>query len=217
MTTCQACRSRDLDLLREFGPQPIMNRFHDSPGGTDECHPMTVVQCRACSLIQLSEHPTADQLRPRVDWISYAEPEAHLDRLAEHLTALPGITADSRVHGLSFKDDPLLQRMERRGFRHTWRADLRRDLGIEFMGAGVETIQDRVTRQGACRPAGDGPGADLLVARHILEHAHDLGGFWAALGASLNPGGYLVIEVPDCYRSFRDLDNTTLWEEHIVV
>jgi hypothetical protein len=58
--------------------------------------------------------------------------------------------------------------------------------------------------------------AQVVVARHILEHAHNLHRFLAGLRALLAPEGYLVLEVPDCQIALRLGDCTTLWEEHIV-
>ena len=44
-----------------------------------------------------------------------------------------------------------------------------------------------------------------MIARHILEHAHDIASFLEALKGLLNPGGYLVIESPDFQRYLQDL------------
>ena len=55
----------------------------------------------------------------------------------------------------------------------------------------------------------------MIVARHILEHVHDLHNFLRAMRDLLAPGGFLVIEVPDCEPSFRQLDYTIVWEEHV--
>ena len=38
--------------------------------------------------------------------------------------------------------------------------------------------------------------------------------FFRALVALTRPGGYIVIEVPDCQRALDAGDCTTLWEEH---
>jgi hypothetical protein len=157
----------------------------------------------------------AEELAPSVDWITYNEPEGHLDRVAETLAALPGLPAKAVFGGVSFKDDTLLARMAKRG-HSTWRLDLQRDLGAERAGGGAETIQARLTVERAKQIAAKLGKADVVIARHILEHAFDLRGFMMAVRTLAKPGGHVVFEAPDCTLAFDKADITTLWEEHIV-
>jgi hypothetical protein len=57
--------------------------------------------------------------------------------------------------------------------------------------------------------------ADLLLARHILEHAHDPIAFLRALTSLVKPGGYVLFEMPDCTTFVRACDYSFIWEEHI--
>ncbi|OLE54943.1 MAG: hypothetical protein AUI36_17040, partial [Cyanobacteria bacterium 13_1_40CM_2_61_4] len=117
--------------------------------------------------------------------------------------------------GVSFKDDSTLARLERKGLR-TWRLDLRDDLGVVDAGPGygVETVQDRLTPGAADRIAERRGRSDVLLVRHILEHANVPLDFMDALTRLTKPGGYVVIEVPDCGRALDGCDYTTIWEEH---
>ena len=126
-----------------------------------------------------------------------------------------GLKPGAVCAGVSFKDDTLLARLQQRGFA-TWRLDMAGDLGITKPGCGVESIQARLDAPRAAAVTAKRGGADLVIARHILEHAHDLLGFIAAVRALAKPGGYVVFEVPDCTLAFELKDLTTLWEEHTV-
>jgi len=211
---CALCGTPSLQTLLDLGPQPICNRFL-SPGaeGNEFRHPLVLGYCPQCDLAQLIDPVPAQQLAPPFDWISYNEPEGHLDDLVALLAALPGLTPDARVGAVSFKDDSTLARLDRLGFQG-WRIHQADDLGIERSGAGVETVQGRLTPERAAGIAARYGRADLLIVRHILEHAHDLACFIASLKALTAPEGYLVLEVPDCSRAFAGRDYTTLWEEH---
>lgn len=215
MPSCRLCHSDALIDVLDFGPQPISNRFLRDPTAGEPLFPLTLVQCGACGLVQLGQAIPAAQLTPPYPWLSYREPETHLDRLAETLAMLPGLSSESVVWGLSGKDDSLLQRLKRRGFRCTYRLDPAIDLGIIPAGAGVEMVQDRLRPSCVSRLLSGRDRPQLIVARHILEHAHDLREFLAALGGLLSPDGYLAAEVPDCEPALRQLDYTTVWEEHI--
>jgi hypothetical protein len=105
--------------------------------------------------------------------------------------------------------------MSRLGFRNTYRLDLAGDLEVRLPSAGVETVQDCLTPERAAAVSAARGRPQVLAARHIVEHAHDLRRFLEALVILLAPGGYLVLEVPDCRAGFALGDYTTVWEEHV--
>jgi hypothetical protein len=212
---CFLCRSDELTPLLDVGPQPISNRFLRTPDEPEERFPIALRQCGACGVVQIHTPVPARALIPPYDWITYNEPEGHLDELVDVLLELPGLGSGALAGGVSFKDDSTLARLARRGLR-TWRLDLRQDLEVPDAGSGhgVETIQDRLTPRAAERIVEHRGAVDVLVVRHILEHASLPLDFLAALKILTKPGGYLVIEVPDCSRAMDGCDYTTIWEEH---
>jgi len=215
MDACLLCRAREVVQLIDFGMQPICNRFPATPDAEEALFPMRLGQCGACGVVQAIAPPPAAELKPRVDWITYNEPEGHLDRLAVAIAGLPGLTKDSSICGITFKDDSLLRRLhDEHGFAHTWRLDFQKDLGIAERGVGVETIQDRLTGAATEKIAQAHGKADVVIARHIWEHTSDPAGFVDALKNLMTPHGYLVIEIPDCERALAGCDYSTVWEEH---
>ena len=215
MKTCLFCNASRVETLLDLGLQPICNRFPKTAREPEATFPMLLEQCQACGLVQTTEPVPAPELTPRVDWITYNEPESHLDKLADKVAALPGLTRASVLGGISFKDDTLLRRLRERRFASTWRLDPRADLGISESGAGVEAIQDRLTPVAARQIAAARGRADVLLVRHIFEHTHWPAQFAAALKELTKPGGYVLLEVPDCERALKLCDYSTLWEEHV--
>src|SRR5579859_2015678 len=181
MKTCQLCGAARIETILDFGVQPICNRFPKTATEPEATFPMVLEQCQDCGLVQTTEPVPAAELRPRVDWITYSEPEGHLDALADKLAKLPGLTNTATFGGISFKDDSLLRRMRERGFASTWRLDPKTDLGITESGTGVETLQDRLTTESARKIAANLGRVDVLLVRHIVEHAHRPAQFAAAL------------------------------------
>lgn len=214
--TCRLCRRDVLRDWLDFGPQALRNRFLTSPDQPQYTHPLALGCCPSCGTVQLADPPPVDELRPRFGWISYNEPERHLDDLATKVSRLPGITRDSTFAGLTYKDDSTLARFRQLGFTDTWRPDPRYDLGIGAPQAGIESIQAVLTPFTARRLATKFGQPDVLLVRHVLEHTHDTHRAvqWAA--NLVRPGGYVVFEVPDATRALDRLDYTTVWEEHVV-
>jgi hypothetical protein len=209
------CHGTSLTSIIDVGPQPISNRYLKTPSEAEELFPIALEQCATCGIVQIDKPVPARALVPPYDWITYNEPEGHLDDLTDIMTALPGIGRGSVAAGVSFKDDSTLDRLERRGLRR-WRLDMRDDLGVADWrpGYGVETIQDRLTPAVADEVVKRRGHADILLVRHILEHATSPPSFVEALKRLIAPHGYVVVEVPDCSRAMDACDYTTIWEEH---
>jgi hypothetical protein len=211
---CIGC-SAPVETLVDFGPQPPSNRF-TRPGDTDsDRHRLAVGQCSACALVQLADPMPEEMVRSRFAWLSYNEPEGHLDALTERLTQLPGVGRDCVVAGLTYKDESTLERLRRRGYANTVRIDPAEDLGIEDPSAGLETIQAALREDRGRHISARRGEADLVIARHVLEHAHDPQAFLAGLAALMRRGGYAVFEMPDSTQFLDACDYSFVWEEHI--
>jgi hypothetical protein len=212
---CLGCEASAVRRLLDFGPQPPSNRFVGAGVDDGDRHPLVLGQCTSCALVQLIDPMPATSLKPRYDWLAYNEPEGHLDALVTRLTRLPGISTSSRIAGLTYKDDSTLGRLNRLGYAHTQRYDPVRDFGIADRLAGLETTQAVVDESLAKRLVEAHGRADLLIVRHVLEHAHNPSRFLSALAMLVADGGYLVLEMPDCVKFLRGLDYSFVWEEHI--
>lgn len=213
MKTCAICQQPACRELIDFGELPICHHFVKIDE-TEDRHPAALGQCDVCGLVQMMDPIPPAKLVPRFDWITYNEPEAHLDSLVETLCGLPGITSSSVIAGMSFNDDSLLRRFRERGYANTWRVDTAADLDMHVPNAGTETVQSRFQpslAEGLRQKYG---APDLLVARMVLEHAGEASVFLETLRQLVSPTGYVVLDVPDCGRAFDFFDYTTLWEDH---
>ena len=213
MGGCRLCRSPQLRFVADFGKLAVTNQFITPGGPAPFRQPIAWQECRSCGAVQLAEAPTLSQIRPRFPWLTYQEPEAHLDLTAQDLRQVVPAKSGQRVFGLAQDDWPLLKRLDT---AVTQVLDPREDLGITHEQYGMETIQASWTIAAAGQAAARYGRAEIFVARYALEHAHDGATFLAACREFLAPGGILLIEVPDSAQAFRDLDVTTLWEEHLL-
>jgi len=199
----------------DFGPQPPSNRFFARDEPPSDAHDLTLGCCSICGLVQLIRPMPETMVRARHSWISYSEPEGHLDALSDDLIRLTVMTPDARILGLSHLDDTTLARFNRRGFNDTYRLDAATDLGIEDPLAGLETLQRAITPTRAEQLVRRHGQADVLLVRHVLEHAHAPREFLQALALLVRPGGCLVLEMPDSSKFLSACDYSFLWEEHV--
>ena len=215
MSRCLVCGVDAVSTLLDGGAHPVASHFLATQDQSETTHAMVLGQCGSCGLIQLTQGAPATALVAPFEWVSYNEPEGHLDTLAQVLRSLLGVTQESAIGGISFKDDSTLARLKALGFSNVRRLEPEADLGITGPRAGLETIQAQLgAERGTALAQRDG-AFDVLIARHIVEHAHDLATFVEGLKSLLRPGGYLVVEVPDCTSMLEICDYTMLWEEHV--
>jgi SAM-dependent methyltransferase len=203
-----------VETLLDFGPQAVSSHFMKTPDTRAIEHDLAFGVCGACGVMQLANpFPHRDLVRP-YDWITYREPESHLDAVVERICSIPGIDAQARVAGITFKDKTTLERLRRRGFDRTWSLDAIDDFGATDANADIESIQALLTPERANEVVRKRGTVDLLIVRHIAEHTEDPRRFMAALATLLAPGGVMVIEIPDCSANLKRQDYSMIWEEH---
>jgi hypothetical protein len=213
--TCRGCDGNRVQRLIEFGPQPPSNRFERNVSAVTERHHLSFGQCTACGLFQLIDPMPPEMVACRHNWLTYNEPEGHLDDVAERVLGLSGINPSSRIVGLTYKDDSLLLRLNRLGFNNTYRYNLASDLGILDACAGLETIQKVISPE-LIDVLNEKHGlADIVIVRHVIEHAHIPAKLLASLSRLLAPYGRLILEMPNCQNFINACDHSFLWEEHI--
>lgn len=212
---CTVCEGSSLQRSLDFGLQPPSNRFF-LPGGEseEEFYSLSLGHCNDCGTVQLVDRMPIEAIRPRFDWLANSEPEGHLDDLTEKLTALPGINVNARILGTCYKDQSTLERFSKRGFSQV--ACVKPDnLTASLSPFGLETLQHRLSDAAVIDALRKQYGvADVLLVRHMVEHAESAVRFLTALRGLISPGGYLVLEFPDSERILQRSHHAFIWEEH---
>ncbi|MCP4265446.1 MAG: class I SAM-dependent methyltransferase [Candidatus Brocadiaceae bacterium] len=216
MYSCYICQKNAVQEKLNAGLLPVSNRFLSTCTEGEFLHKMVIGQCGVCGLVQTIDPVPARELLPTYDWITYNEPEEHLDQMVDTILKLPGVDSKSKICGISYKDDSTLARFKKNGIRACWRIDPKSDLGINRPGVGVEGVQGALTVDAAESLVRKKGRFDVLIVRHILEHAYDFHLFMESIKKLVVPDGYIVFEVPDCRAHMEDIDYTIIWEEHIL-
>lgn len=207
MLPCASCSSNEILPLLDFGLQPICNRFLNSPQDVEELFPLGLSLCHFCGLLTITKPIPPKQLQPQVDWLQYQEPEAHLDNFVDQfLTQAKSLSASASILGFSRHDQPVLDRLHAKKFQTNI---------LVSSDRGIETIQSLITPAWAEHFLETHQKQDIVIARYILEHTHDIASFLKAIQMILSPEGSVVFEVPDFSPSLSNYEYSNLWEEHL--
>lgn len=211
---CLVCGSKAVAAQLDVGRHPVSSFFLLGKDDPERNFSLALGQCEQCGTIQIMETVPHDALVPPYDWLFAREPEEHLDEVVDQIVALPGVDTNSVIGALTSKDDTTIDRFIRKGFSNTWRVRLDEDLGVTNPAANIETVQKLTTPERMTEIAARRGAADVLIVRHIMEHAEDLHAFIGGIAALVKPGGIVMVEVPDCTPSLRLHDYCMVWEEH---
>ncbi len=210
LADCRSCGAVLSGAKLDLGPLPASNRF-TVRAGRPETHPLIVRVCESCGLVQLERPAPPSFVVPRVPWIRYREPDAHLDDVVERLREIrPGTVLATGPF-----DAPLTDRLSRHG---TTVAQLPLPLrsGAEATAYPyLETIQAGL-ESAALRRAAEQLGlADLVCCRYLLEHCHEPVAALIGLAQLVSAEGVLLVEVPDSAKFIARRDYSFIWEEHV--
>ncbi len=210
---CISCNKKALKSKINFGEQPPSNRYQIISNCEKDTHILEIGICNECGLIQLIDPMPVEMVRSRYSWVKYNEPEFHLDDLVNKLIKLPGIESKSKIAGLTYKDETTLNRFSRKGYLNIHNTQILERNGDDGHFDGLETIQKIITEKKDLKLDS---GIDLLMVRHVLEHAHDINTFLKNIVKNVKKEGYLVFEIPDSKKFLQSKNYCFVWEEHIV-
>ena len=211
---CLVCGSSTVVERLDVGNHPVSSFFLQKADAPERDFRTALGQCETCGTIQIMKPVPHDALVPPYDWLFAREPEGHLDGVVEQIVALPGVSTNSVIGALTSKDDTMVDRFVRKGFQKHWRVKLDEDLGVKNPAANIETVQKLTTPERMTAIAARHGSADVLLVRHIMEHAEDLPSFIEGVATLVKPGGIIMVEVPDCTPSLTLNDYCMVWEEH---
>ncbi|MBQ4861987.1 sugar nucleotide-binding protein [Pseudoalteromonas sp. MMG013] len=204
--TCKVCHQKNVRLILNFGPQPICNNFQTSPN-TAPSYKLTFGQCTHCSTAQLVNSPSIEDLRPRLNWLAYNEPETHLDEVVKQSAHIIGFENLKKVLGATYKDASMLSRYT--DMLECSQATIQPQSIPE--SHGLETIQ-----QAICDRNVIGIKSDLVIARHLIEHSDKPVKLLKELSSFIDDTGYILIELPASEHIFEHNNHPFIWEEHFL-
>lgn len=211
---CLLCGGPLYESSLVFAQQPVTKNLLDEGSEDAFKENIELTICTHCATVQQPNPWPYHVFVPSHDWMTFREPEDHLDHAVEQVIASGSLNSSAVVWGLSSKDDTTLERFEKLGFRRTYRVSPSADLNIDTPHAYIECVQHGLTVETAKNIVAAHGHTDCLIARHILEHAERPRVFLAALREMIQPDGVVVIEVPDCSTAFAQHDCLAVWEEH---
>lgn len=207
VTHCGVCGSGDLRLLLDMGVQPLAERHGDGPG-----YPLALLECRACTLVQLSYAVPEREVFPP----DHPYATGNTAALREHFAALasdlaPLLGPGDLVVDIGANDGTLLEAfggVRRVGIEPTGQA-------ARCEAKGITVCREFFTADVARRIRAEHGPAKVITACNVLAHTRDPHGFAAGVAHLLAGDGVFVTENHDLASVTDGLQIDTVYHEHL--
>jgi SAM-dependent methyltransferase len=221
--SCRSCgapaaQGGDLHCVLNLGRTPLANRLlrGDQLGEPEPTYPLELVLCGRCSLLQITDTVSAEDLfREYVYFSSFSDTMLrHAQQLAERLIRERGLTRDSLVVEAASNDGYLLKNYARREIP-VLGIEPAQNIAAVARERGIPTVSEFFGRELAEGLRREGKAADVFHAHNVLAHVADLNGFVAGIAGLLKDEGVAVIEAPYVKDMLDQVEFDTIYHEHL--
>jgi SAM-dependent methyltransferase len=216
---CRSCSKAGLETILSLGAMPLANSLlrADQLAAPEPRHPLDLAFCPACSLVQITETVSPEELfRDYLYFSSFSDGMvAHARELVGRLVRERRLGAQSLAVEVASNDGYLLQWYKTASVPVLGIEPARNVAAVAERDRGIPTIAEFFDLALAQRLAAEGRRADVIHANNVLAHVADLAGFVAGIRTLLAPGGVAIIEVPYLGEMIPRLEFDTIYHEHL--
>jgi SAM-dependent methyltransferase len=215
---CRSCGSNKLAPILSLGKTPLANALlsKEQLGQPELTYPLDLVLCTVCSLVQITETVSSEQLFGEYLYFSSFSDTmlAHARALVERVIAERCLGATNRVIEVASNDGYLLQYYKEAGIQ-VLGIEPARNIAQVAQDKGIDTLCDFFGSEIALRLAGQGKRADVIHAHNVLAHVSDLNGVVKGFETLLAPGGVVIVEAPYVKELIDRTEFDTIYHEHL--
>lgn len=213
MGICRLCRSNESTPVIDLGLIPIAHQFSDTQTESlaRKKYPMSLEVCPQCGMAQLEETIPPDILYSDYNYcFSTWKKQPHITDECEMIGKM---MPSGTVVEVGCNDGLFLSQISQFGDYHCIgiepnkvSSQLARERGFTVVNKFFEDTLEAELKD---------VEVNVVVARQVLEHIHDVDLFLKEANRMLTLGGLICIEVPNTDIALRTGDVSCLWEEHV--
>jgi SAM-dependent methyltransferase len=211
---CVGCGATGWLPLIGFPGVPQSGIFLDDATGTLPRLDLNLVWCPGCGLARRSLVDGIGLDYAAIDRGTAQQMPDYADALVEALRTA-GLREHSPVLEVGCNDGSFMIHLERRGFTRLTGIEPSRQLANVAAAKGLVVDVGYFTTASAGDLMRRHGRFGAVVCRHTLEHVPEPDDLLAAMTQLLEPGGLLLIEVPDFEWVLETLAVHEIWDEHI--
>jgi SAM-dependent methyltransferase len=195
--TCRSCGNADLLPILTLGRLPLANALltQEQLPQPEEKFPLDLVFCPQCTLVQITETISPEQLfREYLYFSSFSDTVLENAReIADTLSIRCGLDKNSLVLEVASNDGYLLKNYQERGIS-VLGVEPARNIATVANECGIQTLNEFFGMELAEQLRRQGVVADVIHANNVVAHVADLHGVVAGISILLKEDGVAVVE-----------------------
>ncbi len=216
---CRSCQSRALKIVLDLGEHPVSNALLNAKidAAREKRYPLQLAFCEGCSLLQVTETVSPEELYQRdYPYFSSSSPALlqHAASVADRLTRRFELDEDSFVIEVACNDGYLLRNFVNKNIPC---------LGIDpaegpvnqAAKIGIPVIHGFFSSAVAEQLVAEGKSADLVIANNVVAHVDAINDFVAGFAKVLKPRGTAVFEFAYAVDMIENCEFDTIYHEHL--
>lgn len=212
---CRGCGSTELFLALDLGESPLANNLPGAPGAPLKKFPLQLRVCRNCSLGQVGEFETPEQIFSDYPYLSSTSDtwlEAN-KKFAKDLVHSQNLAPGDLIVELASNDGYLLKFFQASG-QSVLGVEPAQNVAEIANQEGVPTLSEFFGLSLAQRLALTHPVPKIIVAKNVVAHVPDIQDFVAGIAQLSGLETLIVIEAPTINQIITDLQFDTVYHEH---
>jgi len=210
---CRLCEHDHVDVLIDFGQQPIVHNLLSSSHENYLKYPFQLGYCKNCGFLQILNPIDPQILYQNYFTVSSWKNQPHVSRLIDVMESIVGINEYSSILDIGCNDGSFLESLQQRGYKNLSGIEPTHDASKKALSKGLEVHQGFFGQEYASTIDSQ-ENFNVITTRQVLEHITNLDDFLMGIRLLLKDEGILVIEIPDTEWNLDYLDYA-LWEEHV--
>lgn len=219
IVACRSCGGSELEPLLSLGSVPLANSLltAETLGAPEPVHPLELVFCPACTLVQITETvPPAELFGEYLYFSSFSDTMLRsAEAVATRLVRERGLSAESLVIEAASNDGYLLQFYKRAGVPVLGVEPAANIARVAQTERGIPTVADFFGKALSERLVSEGRRADVIHANNVLAHVADLNGFVSGFATLVAERGLVVVEAPYVRDMIERCEFDTIYHEHL--
>lgn len=214
---CRLCSCKYLTKILSLTPTPPANAFVPAAlvGQAQECFPLDLWMCDACSHMQLLDIVDPSALFTDYVYVSGTSPVfvSHFENYAKDISERFDLKPNDLVVDIGSNDGTLLSFFKKSGQR-VLGVDPAKAIAKKATAAGIETLPEFLSASLANNISQKYGLARVVTANNVFAHADDLAGFTEAVKMLMAPDGVFVFEVSYLADVYEKNLCDTIYAEH---
>jgi SAM-dependent methyltransferase len=205
---CGLCGGQNLETVLDLGSSPPTCAMVSERESAELHHPLTLIVCKDCTLVQLSVVVEPDQVFPPDYPYSSGHSRALHDNFEQLAARARGWAVQGTVVDIGANDGTLLSKF------HGWRTvgveptrQAERIAGPAYQDFFTEALAERIVREHG--------QASVVTACNVLAHVDDLDDVMRGIRRLLAPDGVLIAENHDLASVVDGAQWDTVYHEHL--